>query len=211
MKNYSLLVWDFNGTLLNDVGAALASVNDMLCRRNKKTIDLELYRQYIDVPIRRFYEQVLDLEQEDYQEVLAEFQVGYELHLKECGLTDFVKEALDTAKNKGIPQVVLSSSEQTQLMRLLADYGIEEYFSAVLGSDDFFAGSKVERAKLYIEKNKIESASALVIGDLTHDFEVAQAIGSQCLLLTSGHHDRGRLEKTGSRVEDTLESFVTEK
>ena len=35
MKNYSLIIWDFNGTLLDDVGAALGSVNDMLARRGK--------------------------------------------------------------------------------------------------------------------------------------------------------------------------------
>ena len=35
MKNYSLIIWDFNGTLLDDVGAALSSVNDMLARRSK--------------------------------------------------------------------------------------------------------------------------------------------------------------------------------
>lgn len=210
MKNYSLLIWDFNGTLLNDVGAALASVNDMLARRGKKPIDIDAYRQYIDVPIIRFYEQVFELEHENYQEILAEYQAGYESHLKKCRLTDFVQLALDTAKNKGIPQVVLSSSEQNQLERLLRKYDIADYFDAVLGSQDFFAGSKVERAKLYIEENKIESSCVLVIGDLTHDFEVAQAIGSQCLLLTSGHHDRERLERTVARVEDTLESFVME-
>ena len=210
MKKYSLLIWDFNGTLLDDVGAALASVNDMLERRQKKPINLEEYRLYIDVPIRHFYERVLDLDNEDYQAVLKEYQTGYELHLKECGLTDLVQSALDMAKTNGIPQVVLSSSEQNQLKRLLKKYNIEEYFDAVLGSDDFLAGSKVERAKRYIDENKIDCTRTLVIGDLVHDFEVAQAIGAQCLLLTSGHHDRERLENTGARVENTLESFVNE-
>ena len=47
MKNYSLIIWDFNGTLLDDVGAALGSVNDMLARRSKKPITLDEYREYI--------------------------------------------------------------------------------------------------------------------------------------------------------------------
>lgn len=82
MKNYSLIIWDFNGTLLDDVGAALGSVNDMLARRSKKPITLDEYREYIDVPIRHFYEQVLDLENEDYDLILNEFQQGYEAHVK---------------------------------------------------------------------------------------------------------------------------------
>ena len=55
MKNYSLLIWDFNGTLLDDVGAALASVNDMLERRGISSINIDTYREYIDTPIRHFY------------------------------------------------------------------------------------------------------------------------------------------------------------
>lgn len=122
MKNYSLIIWDFNGTLLDDVGAALGSVNDMLARRSKEPITLDEYREYIDVPIRHFYEQVLDLENEDYDLILNEFQQGYEAHVKNCGLTRFVSAALEEAKRLGIPQVVLSSSEQSQLERLLKHY-----------------------------------------------------------------------------------------
>lgn len=210
MKNYSLIIWDFNGTLLDDVGAALNSVNDMLTRRGKALIDLTQYREYIDVPIRHFYEQVLDLEKEDYNDILLEYQQGYEHHVEDCGLTDFVLSALKKAKEQGIPQIVLSSSEQSQLERLLKSYGIYEYFDAVLGADDILAGSKIDRAERYIEKHCVDSKRAVVIGDLLHDCDVAQAIGSECLLLTSGHHDRARLETSCARVEDTLESFINE-
>ena len=210
MKNYSLIIWDFNGTLLDDVGAALGSVNDMLARRGKNPISLDEYREYIDVPIRHFYEQVLDLENEDYEAILVEFQQGYEAHVKSSGLTRFVPEALEEARRLGIPQVVLSSSEQSQLERLLKKYGIEGYFDSVLGADNLLAGSKVERAEKFIETHGVDASKAVVIGDLLHDCDVAKAIGSQCLLITSGHHDRERLKQACVRVEDTLESFVKE-
>ena len=210
MKNYSLIIWDFNGTLLDDVGAALSSVNDMLVRRGKPPIGLAEYREYIDVPIRGFYERVLDLENEDYDQILSEFQSGYERHVKSCGLTQLVLPALEKARDKHIPQVVLSSSEQSQLERLLKTYGIYDFFDAVLGADDILAGSKIERAEKYMEAHGTDTASAIVIGDLLHDCDVAAAIGSECLLLTSGHHDRERLESAGVRVEDTLESFINE-
>lgn len=210
MKNYSLIIWDFNGTLLDDVGAALNSVNDMLCKRGKAPINLTQYREYIDVPIRHFYERVLDLEKENYNDILLEYQQGYEHHVKSCGLTDFVPSALKKAREQGIKQIVLSSSEQSQLERLLKSYGIYEYFDAVLGANDILAGSKIDRAESYIEKHNVDSSLAVVIGDLLHDCDVARAIGSECLLLTSGHHDRARLETSGARVEDTLESFITE-
>ena len=199
MKNYSLIIWDFNGTLLDDVGAALGSVNDMLARRSKEPITLDECREYIDVPIRHFYEQVLDLENEDYDLILNEFQRGYEAHVKNCGLTCYVSAALEEAKRLGIPQVVL-----------LKHYEIDGYFDSVLGADNLLAGSKVERAEKFIEEHGVDASKAVVVGDLLHDCDVAKAIGSQCLLITSGHHDRARLERAGVRVEDTLKSFVEE-
>ena len=183
MKNYSLIIWDFNGTLLDDVGAALGSVNDMLARRSKEPITLDEYREYIDVPIRHFYEQVLDLE-------LNEFQQGYEAHVKNCGLTRFVSAALEEAKRLGIPQVVLSSSEQSQLERLLKHYEIDGYFDSVLGADNLLAGSKVERAEKFIEEHGVDASKAVVVGDLLHDCDVAKAIGSQCLLISPSRERR---------------------
>ncbi len=44
---YKYVIWDWNGTLLDDVGAALASVNDMLALRGKEPIDLVRYRECI--------------------------------------------------------------------------------------------------------------------------------------------------------------------
>ena len=50
------VIWDWNGTLADDVRVALQSVNDILARRGREPITLEQYYSYIDTPIRRFYE-----------------------------------------------------------------------------------------------------------------------------------------------------------
>ena len=123
---------------------------------------------------------------------------------------DVPQDIKDTFERLGIPQVVLSSSEQSQLERLLKHYEIDGYFDSVLGADNLLAGSKVERAEKFIEEHGVDASKAVVVGDLLHDCDVAKAIGSQCLLITSGHHDRARLESAGVRVEDTLKSFVEE-
>lgn len=210
MKNYSLIIWDFNGTLLDDVEAALKSVNDMLQKRQKKTICLDEYKEHIDVPIKKFYENFFDLDSEIYEELLPEYQEGYEKYLSECSLTKYVLESLEMAKEKHIPQIVLSSSQQSQLEKLLKEYGIYDFFDAVLGADNLLAGSKIERAEDFIKSNNIDSHKSIVIGDLVHDYEVAQAINAECLLITSGHHDRNRLKTVNARVEDDLKGLIYE-
>ena len=47
----SWVFWDYNGTLIDDVGTALESVNDMLRKRDMPCINMEQYKSYIDTPI----------------------------------------------------------------------------------------------------------------------------------------------------------------
>ena len=77
-QKYTHVMWDWNGTLLDDVGAALKSVNEMLLRRGLEQITMAQYHEYIDIPIRKFYENMFDLEKEDYTQILKE----YFLHLQ---------------------------------------------------------------------------------------------------------------------------------
>ena len=54
------IVWDWNGTIIDDVGIALDAVNDMLREKKRPEITLEQYRQAMDTPILRFYERFFD-------------------------------------------------------------------------------------------------------------------------------------------------------
>ena len=43
MKSYQCIIWDWNGTLADDVGASLSATNDILKKRNQPPITLEQY------------------------------------------------------------------------------------------------------------------------------------------------------------------------
>ena len=199
---YGTIIWDWNGTLLNDVGAAMASVNDMLVSRGMKTIDIVRYKECISVPIIGFYEKVFDLEKEDYNEILRQYNEGYLRHLGECGLSDGVREALEYFRNENCIQIIVSSSNNAQLTENVEKYGIAEYFDAVLGAENYLAESKIGRAEKFLKEHG--KGRVLVIGDLEHDAEMAEALGADCVLLTTGHEKPERLADSGAEVIDTL-------
>ncbi len=201
---YTHIIWDWNGTLLNDLGASLASVNDMLEMRGMPLIDVVRYRECIGVPIKCFYEKVFDLENEDYSEILRQYNEGYIYHLKNCSLTDGAAEMLDMLEKNGVKQVIVSSSNNAQLCENVKKYGIWEKFDAVLGAADFMATSKIERAVKYLKKEGAERGKVLVVGDLEHDAELAREIGADCILLSSGHEKRERLYGAKVPVIDNL-------
>lgn len=199
---YTHILWDWNGTLLDDVSAALASVNDMLTRRGKDIIDIIRYRECIGVPIICFYEQVFDLDNEDYPALLAEYNEGYLRHLDGCGLAKGARELLSDLHRQGKRQIIVSSCEKNQLLAAVKSFGIEDCFDAIIGSDNFLAGSKIDKAREYLAANGDGNMRAVVVGDLVHDCELARAVGADCILLRSGHENANRLEHSGARLVD---------
>ena len=203
---YTHIIWDWNGTLLDDIGASLASVNDMLAKRGESPMSVERYKECIGTPIIRFYEQVFDLEKEDYAAILAEYNAGYMHHLKDCGLTEGAEKAIDFFASEGIHQAIVSSSNNAQLCENAKKYGVYDRFEAVLGAADFKADSKVERAKNYLKNSGAERV--LVVGDLEHDAEMAAEIGADCVLLTSGHEHPERLKRSGAVIFEKIEELI---
>ena len=203
---YTHIIWDWNGTLLNDIGASLASVNDMLAMRGREPIGVDYYRECIGVPIIKFYEKVFDLPNEDYSVIIKQYNSGYLYHLKDCGLTENAVYVLDYFAKKGVKQAIVSSSNNEQLYANVKKYGIFDRFEAVLGAADYYAGSKIERAVEYLSKS--EEYRALVVGDLEHDAEMAAELGADCVLVTSGHENRERLYSANARVISDLKELI---
>jgi len=95
MSKYSLVIWDFNGTLIDDVSAALGAVNDMLTKRSQPQINLKKYYSAIDIPIWKFYETVFVPDTITPLEAIEEFEIGYEKHLKADPLMEGARNVLE--------------------------------------------------------------------------------------------------------------------
>ena len=205
---YLCVVWDWNGTIINDVGVSLQSVNDILRRRNKPPITLEQYRSYIDVPITKFYDNIFHLGTEiSFDTIQREFNDGYHKHLPENPLNDGIPEILSKIQQCGIKQIIISSSNQKIVEKNSERFGVRKYMSYISGSDDYFVGSKVERAIHTINKVTTNYRRVLAVGDTLHDCELAMEIGADCVLISTGHQSKKDLLSTGKPVIDTVKEL----
>lgn len=200
------IIWDWNGTLADDVGVALQSVNDILARREREPITLFDYYSYIDTPIRRFYEHLFSpLDDALFDRILVEFNEGYRLHMKDTGLMTGGRETLERFRKAGLRQMIISSSHVGELLHFCRLFGVEEYFERILGAEDFQASGKVEMACRFLQEQGIPGEECAVIGDTLHDREMAQAIGCPVCLLDRGHQGRRELEESGEPVFHELQ------
>lgn len=194
------IVWDWNGTIIDDVGIALDAVNDMLREKKRPEITLEQYRQAMDTPILRFYERFFDMEETDFDWIAERFQEYYEAHKRELSLHEGVEDLLRRFEQEGCHQIILSSSATRIIEQHVKRFGLTHYFDAVLGANDLLAAGKIERAVDYFTQQKIPRDETVMIGDCVHDYEVSHTLGIDCVLMSGGHQDLASLKACGCLV-----------
>ena len=206
MKRYDTILWDWNGTLLDDLALNLKVENRLLARRGLTQMgSKEVYLAHFGFPIIRFYERLgFDFSKERYTDVADEYMDVLRELSHEAGLFADAKPVLQTLQNAGFHQVIISAAEQTLLLQQVQEFGIDPYFEAVLGSSDNLGQSKVDTALSFLRAHALDPARTAFIGDTTHDYETAAALGCDCFFVSRGHNSRARLLDMGCPVYDSL-------
>ena len=204
-QKYSHVIWDWNGTLLNDVHWNLNVINRMLEKRGLMTLnDISDYHGVFCFPIIRYYRNLgFDFDKEPFSVLAEEFIALY--HTDKTGNSPLFENAefvLEKIKQKGITQVILSASEIGNLLLQINEFNIIHYFDKILGLTDIYAKGKIDVGIDYITKN--EATRTLLIGDTDHDFEVAKALNIDCLLIANGHQSKDTLTKCKVPVLDDI-------
>ncbi|NUK05462.1 HAD family hydrolase [Streptomyces lunaelactis] len=212
-KHSTHLVWDWNGTLLDDINAVIAATNAAFEEIGLEPITLERYRELYCVPIPRFYERLMGRLPSDAEwEVMDEaFHRHYSEHRIGCGLTEGVEELLREWRLAGRSQSLLSMFGHEQLVPVVRGYGIESHFIRVDGRTGPSGGTKA----LHMERHLaalvgVAPDRTVVIGDAVDDAVAAAHVGARAVLYTGGSHSRASLEAVGVPVVDSLAEAVEE-
>ncbi len=208
--NPKLLVWDWNGTLLDDMELTYEIENIMLCERGMTQIpSRDFYLSHFGFPIIDYYVKLgYDFNMYPYDELAKEFHQLYSNSYRRCALRENSVNTLATIMSMGIPQIILSASNQERLIEQVDHYAVSKYFEELLGLPDDYAYSKVQRAISFISNRKINPEDVLFIGDTDHDYKVAKEIGGECILLTGGHQGRDVLTKCHVPVFESLNEVL---
>ncbi len=199
------VIWDWNGTLVDDAWLCVEIVNELLTRRGLAPTTPSEYSEVFGFPLRTYYQRVgFDLEHEDFAAMGDEFNILYSQRLHECRLRKGAREVLAALGCNGIEQSLLSASNEVDLEEMVAHYGLRSHFAAVAGVDNGLGKGKIERGHRHLAALNCRVDEVLLVGDTLHDIEVAAALGVHCVLLPSGHQSRRRLELGECTVVDEL-------
>ena len=209
ISKYKYIIWDWNGTLLNDVWLCIEIMNEMLEKRNLPGLTYDEYREIFDFPVQGYYEKAgFTFKNESFEDVSVEYCDEYVTRVNECDLHKDALSVLDVINGNGVVQTILSATDQQSLNKMVSDFTLDAYFHKIIGQDNQLAVGKTEKGKQLIEAINIDSDEIVLIGDTTHDVEVANALGVDCILLLNGHHSRPKLEMTGVEVVQGLSDLI---
>lgn len=205
-----LILWDWNGTLLDDVELCVDALNRLLARFGyPQRYTREQYRAIFGFPVQDYYARAgFDFSRHSFDKLARCFMDDYIPASASCPLLDGAQEALDAFAAAGLRQVILSASPVGTLRTQAEQRGVDGYFDELLGLGDIYAKSKVELGLQYLQRAGFDPRRAVMIGDTTHDCEVARALGVRCVLQSGGHQPPEVLRRAGAPVAAGLRQAV---
>ncbi|WP_298444310.1 HAD hydrolase-like protein [uncultured Ferrimonas sp.] len=200
LSRYQHVIWDWNGTLVDDAPLAVTLVNQMLQQRQLPLTDLNQYRDQFCHPVVAYYQHLgFAVDDAGFDWICSQFGQGYQarrhqLHLHPgCGF-------LLTQLKRQATQSILSASAQHSLEQCLEHHGIAHHFDHVYGLDNHHAHSKLARGQALLQHSTVAASNTILIGDTDHDLEVATALGIDCLLVAAGHQSLSKLRALHHQV-----------
>ncbi len=202
--DYSHILWDFNGTILDDVAIGMQSINTLLVARNLPPLRTrEEYHRHFRFPIEEYYRSVgFDFEKDPYDLLAHEWITEYRAREHTAPLCCGAKEALEYIRQKNIPQILFSATQRQMLLQQVDDLKIKDYFTEILGSDNIYAEGKISLGRAWAKR--VRPAKALLIGDTVHDAMAAAEMGIDCVLISNGHQSRQALSRAKVPLLDNL-------
>lgn len=203
---YKYIIWDWNGTLFDDVSICIEAMNEVLrLTGSDKILEYDEYREIFGFPVEKYYQRVgFDFTRYSFDYLANLYMDIYTARQLEARLNSQAVDTLERFHRGNAEQIVLSASETGRLLAQIDNFDIGGYFSQLLGTDNIYAVSKQGVACKWLENNQINPRDAVFIGDTVHDCEVAKAIDCNSILVSCGHQSESVLKKTGERVFKSL-------
>lgn len=209
IDNYSSVIWDWNGTIIDDVAICHSIFIEEQKRFSLPLISLSDYRDKFTFPVSNFYTNMgFEDSEELYTQIAKRFGESYLRLRNSAPIHRGVVQLLDRLKESGYKQYILSAYKDDKLKYMVKERNLESYFSLICGISDNRAGSKKEVGLKLVKEKEIDIKTTLFIGDTTHDYDVAMDLGATPVIVASGHNSRKQLEDYGVKwVIDNVEEI----
>lgn len=176
------LIFDWSGTLVDDLGPVLEATNAVLGKYRIAALDREGFRRAFRLPYREFYAELLpDIPLEELE---AHFRPAFDAAVTPVTVLPHAREKLEWCAALGIRCFVLTSMDTLAFERQMDDFGFRPHFEAT------YSGVLDKREIIHqiLATHHLDPAETAFVGDMTHDVETARHGGVSSIAVLTGYN-----------------------
>lgn len=202
------IIWDFNGTLLDDVQLSVDCDNHVFDRLGLPRITAQDYCRHMTMPVRDFYTALgIDLHVYPYETISDVWLEMFNRNVLECGLASGALASIDRLAAVGVTHSVLSATYEPDLIAQCRALGLEQRMVAINGLSDQSARKKTEIGRAQMQALGLSGKDVVFVGDMIADAQLAHDLGARCVLVPWGHNSLERLRETGEPIAHRFEEL----
>ncbi|HEY7271606.1 MAG TPA: HAD hydrolase-like protein [Actinoplanes sp.] len=202
------LVWDWNGTLLDDLSLVVDATNRAFEAVGGRSLDSDEHRRTFRRPVAEFYAEILEraVDAEEFGRLDRIFHDAYRLGLT---TTSLAADAMHALRSWSGTQSLLSMWFHSELVPAIETYGLTGVFTRVDGLRTEVGGDlKAGHLARHLDELGVTGDRAVLIGDSLDDALAAESVGAAAVLYAGGFTHPTRLRASGRPVADTLVEAV---
>jgi phosphoglycolate phosphatase-like HAD superfamily hydrolase len=202
------LVWDWNGTLLDDLSLVVEATNRAFAAVGGRSLDSDEHRRTFRRPVAEFYAEILEraVDAEEFGHLDRIFHDAYRLGLT---TTSLAADAMHAIRSWPGTQSLLSMWFHSELVPAIETYGLTGVFTRVDGLRTEVGGDlKAGHLARHLDELGVSGDRAVLIGDSLDDALAAESVDAAAVLYTGGFTHPARLRASGRPVADTLVAAV---
>ena len=175
-------IFDWSGTLVDDLGPVIEATNAVLEKYNLPPYDRESFRRNFRLPYQEFYTEILP--HVPLEELEAQFRPAFEAAVTPVTILPHAREKLEWCAALGLRTFVLTSMDTDAFERQLDGFGLRDLFEAT------YSGVLDKRELIHqiLATHRLDPEETAFIGDMTHDVETAHHGGVSSIAVLTGYN-----------------------
>jgi len=202
-----MILFDFDGTLFDTGEGVTKSVRYAARAFGFPAEDLSELRCFVGPPLKDMFRKKFGVDEDTARAMVEKYRERYaDVGLRECAPYPGILELAGRLRTAGKTVAVATGKPTVSANAILAAYGMEDRFDAVLGSE--FDGTRSQKSEVVAELlSRFGATGAVMVGDRDNDVLGAGACNVPCIGVSWGYAEPGELEKAGAIrvVRDVME------
>ncbi len=198
-KRFDLLIFDWDGTLMDSAGVIAACIQAACADMNLPIPGREEARHVIGLGLREALAHLFpDLPEARHPALADHYRRHFLGQDHEIPLFEGARELIAQLHGDGFQLAVATGKARRGLDRAFSHTGLERYFHASRTADETFSKPHPAMIEELLDELRVAPERALMIGDTTHDLEMARNAGVDSLAAGYGAHPAEGLGELGA-------------